>query len=67
MKATLEDLIKERWLRSRNEGTLVWVTKKGAEIPIKDMTDEHLENAIKHCIEAREFNEIEAYIDEHFG
>ena len=47
IKATLEDLEKELWLRNRNAGSIVWVTKEGKEVPIKDMTDEHLENTIK--------------------
>lgn len=45
MKARLEDLYKELWLRRRNSGELVWESKNGS-IPIKDMTDEHLKNAI---------------------
>lgn len=45
MKAKLKDLYKELWLRRRNSGELVWKSKDGS-IPIKDMTDEHLKNAI---------------------
>ena len=46
MKADLKDLYKELWLRSRNSGELVWESNSG-NIPIKDMTDEHLNNAIR--------------------
>ena len=60
MKATLDDLRREQWLRARNSGELVWVTKDGKEIPLKDMTDSHLENAIKCLIDIQEFNDIAA-------
>lgn len=46
MKARLKDLYKELWLRRRNSGELVWESNSG-NIPIKDMTDEHLKNAIR--------------------
>lgn len=44
--ADKEDLILEKWLRERNSGELVWKTKSGDLIPIKDMTDGHLVNTI---------------------
>ena len=44
--AALEDLLKEKWLRQRDSHMLVWFTKAGKPIPVKMMSDEHLENAI---------------------
>ena len=45
--------------------------RRKRKIPIKDMTNEHLENAINHLIEHEEYKEMaaeySAYIEEHFG
>ena len=57
-RATIDDILEEKWLRMRNNGSLKWVTKDGTEVPVKDMTDEHLENAIKSLIKIREYNDI---------
>ena len=47
MKATIKDLELELWLRKRERGEIVWTTKSGAGIPINEMSDTHIENAIK--------------------
>ena len=44
--ATLEDLELELWLRQRERKQLLWKTKDGKSIPIDEMTDKHLINAI---------------------
>ena len=46
-KATLEDLELELWLRKRNSGYIIWTTKDGKNIPIKDMNTNHLVNTFK--------------------
>lgn len=46
IKADLQDLKIEAWLRARESGNIVWVTRDGKQIPIKDMTDTHLVNTI---------------------
>ena len=53
MKADYNDLIQELWLRMRNSGEIRWKTRNGEEIPIKDMSDSHLMNAI-HMLEKQE-------------
>ena len=47
IKADIIDLKLELWLRQRNHNSIVWTTKQGDNIPINQMTDEHLINAIK--------------------
>lgn len=46
MNATLQDLQLELWLRKRNSRQIIWTTREGKEIPIKDMDDNHLRNTI---------------------
>lgn len=53
-QATLKDLELELWLRSRDKGEMVWQTKDGKIIPIKDMSDTHLFNAINKLVEYEE-------------
>lgn len=56
-KAELEDLYRELWLRKRNRGEIVWITKNGKAIPINEMTDSHLENTINMLERAYEQQE----------
>lgn len=58
MKASLFDLQLERWLRARNNGNIVWTTKEGNQVPIKDMTDTHLVNTI-NMLERKSVEELE--------
>ena len=46
-KATLNDLYLERWFRLRNRGMLCWKTKDKKMVPLREMDDEHLLNAIR--------------------
>lgn len=55
-KASIEDLEKELWLREREE--MVWETKDGKLIPLKEMTTEHIINAINYFDRLYEEREI---------
>lgn len=45
-QATIQDLKLELWLRQRNSGFIIWTTKNGKNISIKDMNNNHLVNTI---------------------
>ena len=46
MIANIDDIRLEQFLRSRNSGKLVWKTKEGKIIPLKELSDEHLTNIL---------------------
>lgn len=61
-RATIQDLKLELWLRQRNSGSIIWTTKNGKNIPIKDMDNNHLVNALKMLLiqkeKQREYDDI---------
>lgn len=56
MRPTYEHLLLERFLRDRT--TLTWKTKDGKEIPLSELSDEHL-NAIIVCMERKQHRQME--------
>lgn len=46
MIATIDDIRLEQFLRNRNSGKLIWKTKEGKIIPLKELSDEHLTNIL---------------------
>ena len=60
---TEEDLMLEMWLRAREQRKLIWKTKDGKEIPLKDMSDSHLQNALNMLIKHSEMEDIKAEFD----
>lgn len=62
INADLSDLMTELWLRNRKKGLIVWTTKDGKVIPIKDLDDKHLVNIVRMLrrIDAKEAAYYEA-------
>ncbi len=71
INATLQDLLLEKWLRRREEGSLVWTTKEGKVIPIKELSDQHLINIVNMLIyneqKRQEAEEEKSEIMDHMG
>ena len=59
MTAKLDDLYNELWLRMRNSGKIVWVTKSGDKVALKDMSNTHLIHTIKMLQKNTEEREAE--------
>ena len=60
MLATYQDLLLEKWLRQRDSEEIYWLTKNGDKIPIKRLSDYHLDNIINLFKKASE----EEYFEE---
>lgn len=56
VKATLSDLRLELWLRKRD--SLYWETRDGKQIPLKQMSTEHIINALNYFNRVQEQKEI---------
>ena len=64
IKATLDDLKLEAWLRNREKERIVWTTKVGFDIAINKMTDTHLANTI--AMLERQEEEASRRLDEYW-
>ena len=60
-RATIQDLKLELWLRQRNSGSIIWTTKDGKNISIKDMDNIHLVNTLKMLL--KQEKEAECFKD----
>lgn len=60
-KATIKDLELELWLRQRSSSSIIWTTKDGKNISIKDMDNNHLVNTLKMLLKQEE--EAECFKD----
>lgn len=71
MKAALKDLYQEVWLRQRERGLILWTTKEGKDIPINEMSDDHLVNTINMLLrnkaKAEEERELREEEWDHLG
>lgn len=56
-KATLDDLDFELRLRQRDRKEIMWQTKDGSLIPLNDMSEAHLNNAIRLLL--KNFDDLE--------
>ena len=57
----IKDLEMELWIRRRNSGQLKWTTRSGEEIALKDMSDQHLQNALNMARRIKELNDNVAF------
>ena len=67
-KADVNDIRLEIWIRERNERDIIWTTKEGLDVPIRDMSLNHLRN-VERMLEKNEnlselWCEYRAYVDD---
>ncbi len=55
--ADIDDIQLEMWFRKRNKGEIVWITKDKEQIPIKDLSDEHLQNIYNMMLKKEDFDD----------
>lgn len=67
-EADIDDIRLEIWIRERNDREIVWETKDGTKIPIRDMSLSHLRNVERMLERAGQLSEIaceyRAYLDD---
>lgn len=66
-KASLNDLLLEQWLRRRNNGEITWTSKGGETKPIKEMSDTHLDYAIKKLADDLDTWDLLGHMDDAMG